>query len=242
MCKCECVSVCVCVNESLNSRSQYLTLTGISKKTNKEAVTALCSANLFFLSNVGRCDTENTYKPHSARRFSFFIDSLPLLLVPFSTVPVAHVCTWIICVRSEVFDKSQIKKSAVVAWDRFYWLATEDRFFASRKSWAALVVCLEPLSMCTWSAVPTVFRALGWMWAEGRPARQLLLAVTFSINPSESMSKHCLHHVWRIWAVTVFLLPSLFPSFWYKFVWVSFVQIIWVFVWFTCPSITDPLF
>ena len=118
-------------------------------------------------------------------------------------------------------------------------------FFALKNSLVAFAVCFGSLSICTVKRRPMSSEAFGWTWADiiARNTSEFILlllsAVTSSINTREPVPLAAIHvHTITLpppcftdevvcfgsWAVPSLLHTLLFPSFWYKLIFVSSVH------------------
>ena len=118
-------------------------------------------------------------------------------------------------------------------------------FFALKISLVAFAVWFRSLSICTVKWHPMSSEAFGWIWADNIARNTsefillLLSAVTSSIITREPVPLATIHaHTMTLrppcltdevvcfgsWAVPFLLHTLLFPSFWYKLIFVSFVH------------------
>ena len=117
--------------------------------------------------------------------------------------------------------------------------------FALKSSLVAFAVCFGSLSICTVKRRPMSSEAFGWIWADNIARNTsefillLLSAATSSINTREPVPLAAIHaHAMTLpppcftdeavcfgsWAVPFLLHTLLFPSFWYKLIFVSSVH------------------
>lgn len=75
-------------------------------------------------------------------------------------------------------------------------------FFAFKKAWGALAICLRSLSIFTMKHYPISFLAFGWMWSERCIHFRFHLAKCVSSYINDKPQWNCflpLHNVWLMW-------------------------------------------